>query len=425
MNHRKTGLLVTCVILFSAAGLLAQDWPQWRGPNRDNKVEGFTAPKVWPKTLTQKWSVPVGAGVSSPVLVGDKVYAFGRIGGDEVTTCLDAMSGKVVWQKKKSATAVGGAAQGYGGPRSTPAVAEGKIVTLGVNGTVTCMEAASGNIVWRKETGDAPRFATSTSPLLADGKCILFLSKLIAFDLSSGEIKWTGPGGTPYGSPVLMTVDGVKQVVTPTDSSLIGVGLSDGKALWQRELPGRGYTISYGTPIIDDQTVIYEAPIKGGGGSSIALKIDKNGDKFKATELWKSKCSYQYCTPVLRDGLLFGLSSDKKFLCMDAATGKVMWTDTTPRGEAGGVLNAGSVILALTGPAGGGKKGGGKKGGFGFRSETAKGDMELTAFEPSNSGYKELANYKLSAGTGLAYPIVAGNRVYAKGNTELTLWMME
>jgi len=422
MNHRRISLLAFCVAMLCASGLSGQDWPQWRGLHRDNKVEGFTAPRTWPKALTQKWSVPVGAGVSSPALVGDKLFAFGRIGDDEVTTCLDAMSGKVVWQKKNSTAAVGGAARGYGGPRSTPAVAEGKVCTLGVNGTVSCLEATTGKIIWRKETGEAPRFSTSTSPLVTDGKCIVFLDALTAFDLESGEVKWKGPTGKPYGSPVLMTVNGVKQVVTPTDNSLVGVNLSDGKVLWQRQLPGGGYTISYGTPVIDGQTVIYEAPTKGAGGKSIALKIEKDGDKFKATELWKGTCSYQYNTPVLREGLLYGLSSDKKFYCMDAKTGKVLWTDTTPRGEAGGVLDAGSVILALTGPASAGGKGGGKKGGFGFRSETAKGDMELVAFAPSNTGYKELAKYTLSPGTGLAYPIVAGNRVYVKGNTDLTLW---
>src|SRR5215813_6882373 len=100
MTKRMISMLVGFGLVLGAAGVWAQDWPQWRGPNRDNKVEGFIAPKAWPKTLTQKWSAVVGSGVSSPDLVGDKIYAFGRIGGDEVTTCLDAATGKVVWQEK-------------------------------------------------------------------------------------------------------------------------------------------------------------------------------------------------------------------------------------------------------------------------------------------------------------------------------------
>jgi len=206
MNHRVTNMLASCVlVVLSAADIWAQDWPQWRGPNRDNKVEGFTVPKAWPETLTKKWSATVGTGVSSPALVGDKLYAFGRIDGDEVTTCLNATTGKVVWQEKYSTAAVEGAARGYGGPRSTPAVSEGKVYTLGVNGTLSCLDAATGQIVWRKGSGEPPRFYTSASPLIADGKCIVFGSALTAFDVTSGEVKWKGPGGTPYGSPVLMT----------------------------------------------------------------------------------------------------------------------------------------------------------------------------------------------------------------------------
>jgi outer membrane protein assembly factor BamB len=87
-------------LLLSAGGALAQDWPQWRGPNRDNKVVGFVAPKSWPKELTKKWTAPVGKGEASPVLLGDKVFTFGRIDGNEVAICLDAATGKEVWKEK-------------------------------------------------------------------------------------------------------------------------------------------------------------------------------------------------------------------------------------------------------------------------------------------------------------------------------------
>src|SRR6476660_3914953 len=115
--NQSIGSLVALALVLGARSATAQDWPQWRGPHRDGKVEGFTPPKAWPKTLSEKWSATVGSGVSSPVLVGDKLYVFGRIGGEEVTTCLDAGTGKVVWQDKYDTPAVGGAAKGYGGPR--------------------------------------------------------------------------------------------------------------------------------------------------------------------------------------------------------------------------------------------------------------------------------------------------------------------
>src|SRR5205823_4662337 len=104
----------------------AQDWPQWRGPNRDNKVADFKAPDTWPKALTKKWKVTVGVGEASPLLQGDRLFVFARQGESEVIQCLDAAAGKEVWREKYSANAVKGAAQGFPGPRGTPAVGEGK-----------------------------------------------------------------------------------------------------------------------------------------------------------------------------------------------------------------------------------------------------------------------------------------------------------
>jgi outer membrane protein assembly factor BamB len=406
MNNAKaaTGVLVGCVLLLGARPVRAQDWPQWRGANRDNKVTGFTAPKEWPKELTQKWKKTVGMGHASPVLVGDKVYVFSRQGGDEVISCLDTASGEPVWQDKYTAVAVTGPAAGFGrvkhtGPRSTPAVADGKVCTLGVGGVVSCLDAATGKVVWRKETKQKPMFFTSTSPLIADGKCLVYLNALTAFDLADGGVKWKWSGGTtPYGSPVLMTVDGTQQVVTPTGGGLAGVALADGKLLWEFKFGGRAYQSTYGTPVIDGPTVIYSA----GKAGTVAFKVEKEGDKFTAREVWKkSAAAAPYYTPVLKDGLLYSVSTGRTFYCMDARTGEVLWKDTKSRGECGTVLDAGAVLLALTS------------------------DATLVAFRPSNKAYEEVARYKLPATDPWAYPIIAGNRVFVKDRDTLTLWAIE
>ena len=99
----------------------AQDWPQWRGPNRDAKAADFKAPKTWPKELTEKWKVTVGEGVATPALVGDKLFVFSRQDGNEITRCLNAADGKELWSEKyESLGATGGASQ-HSGPRSSPA----------------------------------------------------------------------------------------------------------------------------------------------------------------------------------------------------------------------------------------------------------------------------------------------------------------
>src|SRR6266568_2401571 len=113
--HRLRSVLAAYAVLTGAVCALAQDWPQWRGPNRDNKVTGFTAPTTWPKELTKKWQVTVGIGESSPLLVGDKLYIFARLGDAEVTLCLNAANGKEIWKDKNEAETVKGPAANIGG----------------------------------------------------------------------------------------------------------------------------------------------------------------------------------------------------------------------------------------------------------------------------------------------------------------------
>src|ERR1700733_5594867 len=138
------GFIFGCLALFVGSRAFGQDWPQWRGTNRDAKVSGFVVPPTWPKALTQKWKVNVGNGVATPALVGDRLYVFARRDNDEVACCLDATSGKEVWADKYAAKAASGAASQFPGPRSSPTVADGKVVTFGVQGTLSCLDAATG-----------------------------------------------------------------------------------------------------------------------------------------------------------------------------------------------------------------------------------------------------------------------------------------
>lgn len=410
MKHQnRIGILLcSCWAVTLCNTAFAQDWPQWRGANRDAKVIGFNAPKTWPKELAQKWKVAVGSGDATPALVGDKLYVFSRQEGDEVVRCLEAASGKELWQDKYPTDAISGPDSSvHGGPRSSPAVVDGKVLTLGVSGTVSCLDAATGKVNWRKNDfpGAWPRFHTAMSPIIVGGLCIVQLGKdsdgaVVAYELASGEQKWKWTGEGPgYASPVLMSVGDTKLIITETSKSIVGLDARDGKLLWQAPYAPQGMAHNAATPIVDGQTVI----LCGQGRGARAVKIEKQGDSFSSKELWNNtENSVQFNTPVLKNGLLFGLSQRGNFFCINAESGKTLWSDPSGgRGGFGSLVDAGPVLLGLT----------------------SKG--QLTAFEPSDKQYNELTSLKVSDKQTYAYPVLAGNRLFVKDQDSVTLLAIE
>src|SRR5262249_33246704 len=140
------------------------DWPQWRGPNRDGVVQGVPVPQRWPRTLKEEWKAPVGEGYPSPVVAGGNVYVFTRQKDDEVVMCFDLASGKDVWRAEPypAPFRAGPGAPGDIKTRSTPAVAGGRLFTLGVSGILSCFDARTGKLHWRKKT-ECPIYGASAS----------------------------------------------------------------------------------------------------------------------------------------------------------------------------------------------------------------------------------------------------------------------
>ncbi len=426
-------LLALAVVVLPRSGA-AQDWPQWRGANRDAKASGFVAPATWPTQLTEKWKVEVGDGVATPAVVGDKVFVFARQEGHEILRCLNANTGEELWQDKYETDGASGPAASFSGPRSSPAVADGKVVTLGVQGILSCYEADSGKRLWRNEDyrGSLPRFATSSSPLIINGMCIVQVGgrdnsgAIVAYDLATGDVKWKWDSDAPgYASPVLLTIDGTQAIVTPTERNLVAVSVADGKLLWQTPFEQGRYNAA--TPLVDGQTLIYAA------GGTTAEKVSLTADGLQTEKLWTNpEATVMFNTPVLRDGLIYGLTGTNNVFCVRAQTGETAWTaplsaTATPqpkpepkpeakqepgrgrggrggRGGGGGygsIVDAGSVLFGLT-PAG-----------------------DLVVFEPNEKEYKQLATYKVAAGKTYAYPVIAGKRIFVKDETALTLLMAE
>jgi outer membrane protein assembly factor BamB len=459
-TYRWIGVVAVGVMLLGTALALAADWPQWRGLNRNGMVKDFTAPADWSKDVTAGWKVTVGLGDGGPVMVGDKLFVFSREGTNEVTRCVNVADGKEAWKEVYEAPAISGADAGeHSGPRATPAVADGKIVTLGLWGVVTCRDAATGKQLWQKDPYPkaTPRFHTASSPLIVDGLAIVQVGKdgggaIMAFDLAKGDEKWKWDAeGPAYSSPVLQTVDGTKSVVAMTEKSIVGVALADGKLLWKVPFVVQGMAYNAATPVIDGSTVIYTGQARG----TTAIKIEKKGDAFATTELWKSNVGTQYNTPILKDGFLYGLSDGAQLFCLDAKDGKTAWTQpvsgaagggggggggggmrggmgaSTRANSTAGVVQVSDSGLLLAGRGGGMGGGGGMRGNnFGeivdagsvLLALTSTGD--LIVIKPAGAKYEEVARIKVGAGA-YGYPVVAGKQIFVKDKDSLVQWMVK
>ena len=182
----------------SSVAMAIADWPQWRGPNRDGLVSDASIPRAWPKELKQEWKVTVGVGHASPVVANGRVYVFARQGEEEVLLCLDLATGKEIWRSSQPiAYEMHNAAKGHGkGPKSTPVLSNGNVYTLGITGVLSCHDAQTGKLKWRREFSKqypktSPQFGTAMSPLMLDGQLIAHVGghdkgALMAFDAETG-----------------------------------------------------------------------------------------------------------------------------------------------------------------------------------------------------------------------------------------------
>jgi outer membrane protein assembly factor BamB len=450
VSPMRTHVLSAMLVFSSVATSLSADWPQWRGLHRDGVVSDFKAPATWPKELTKKWAVTVGDGAASPAVVGDRIYVFAREENGEGIRCLEAATGKEIWHETYSAEPSTDPGRFFG-PRSSPAVAEGKIVTLGARGLLSCFDAATGKKLWSKDDFRSwPRFYVASSPLIVDGLCIAQLGgdqgAVVAYDLSTGTEKWkVADLPTAYASPVLMSVAGTKLVVAQVSDGIVAINVADGKKVWEKFTEGGGSRYKATTPIVSGDTLIYF------DAAAYAVKLEKEGDKIVDKQLWKHQENrVEFNTPVLHNGLLIGLtgpsgSGAHQFFCVDIESNKATWTSAAPRIAAAGPPGApqadekgGKGGFGFKGGSGG-KGGFGKGGGGGIRADAGYGSVvdagsaifsltpngELMVFQLSGKELKQVASYKVGSVGTYAYPIVLGNRIYVKDADAVTMWAIE
>ena len=412
MKRIKTSVVVSglgaFLLLGMASGVEAEDWPQWRGPNRDGVVPAPSVPTSWPSGLTEQWSVDVGSGYATPLLVGERLYLFTRQGDDEVMLAMNPGSGDIIWQSAYPAPFdMNPATAPHGpGPKSTPAYADGRLFTLGMSGMVTAFDAESGAQLWQTTSPPVePLYHTAMSPVV-DGDIVIFHvgghddGALTAFDVSSGEVRWRWAGDGPaYGSPVIVELEGVRQVVAYTQDNLIGVDVTNGALLWRRPFSTEYQTTSQ-TPIIFGDLILQA----GRGNGVTAFRVVREGEAWTTDDEWHTdEVSMHMTNGVVLDGSLFGLShlNSGQYFGLDLRSGDVVWKGNPRQAENAAILRAGDSILSL------------------------QDDAELLILERRNDEFSVVAQYEVADSATWTQPTLAGNRLYVRDVSSLTLWTLD
>jgi outer membrane protein assembly factor BamB len=323
------------VLAIAAASVSVADWPQFHGPNRDNRSTDKGLLKTWPEGGPSRiWEAAgIGEGYSTVAIVGNRIYTTGAIDGDCIITALD-MDGKQVWTRKNGKAWEGS----YPGTRSIPTITDGLLYHLSGIGNLICLKADSAEAVWstdilEKFGGRNTTWGLAESPLVIGDKVICTPGgedvSMVALDRMTGKVVWkcTGVGDKPgYASPILVEHQGLKQIVTAMSESIVGVRASDGKLLWR--YPHKVYADeNITTPIFHDGFLIVSGCVRK-GTTSLQLQVSGNGCSVERHWINRTLDNKQGGI-VLLDGRLYGYaetqSRSEPWMCIDFKSGETVF----------------------------------------------------------------------------------------------------
>jgi outer membrane protein assembly factor BamB len=418
----QQALMLAVAALAAGAGQ-ADDWPQWRGPNRDgvSKETGWltTWPAEGPKRL---WQAEVGTGYGTVSVSKGRLYVLGNTDNTDTVYCLDAATGASVWKHSYPCLAKDERA-GYHGPRATPTVDGDRVYTVSRHGHLFCLDAASGSVKWSKDMvndlggsepvdGDDKGWGYACSPLV-EGKWLIVEAggkgtsapepasaapgaSVVALDKQTGKVVWkVGNDRAGYSSPVAFDLKGRRCLAVFTAGGPVVRLVKDGSELWRRDWK-TAYEVNAATPIVNEGKLF----ISSGYNRGCAL-FDLNASP--PAPVWQSKAMRNHCNScVLWQGHLYGFD-ESQLKCLEWATGQVKWGENKYR--------KGSVLVA--------------DGKLILYSE----DGKLGIAEATPAGYKELAftqaikvrsSYPGKAERPTwAVPVLANGRIYCRSQDDL------
>lgn len=389
----KSILTTLALVAALSATATAADWPQHLGPTRDAFSTETGLARSWPEGGPKVlWSFDLGEGFGGPSVSEGKVYILDREESQrDVLRCIDLNSGREEWTFAYDAPGK----TSFNGSRTAPTIDGDMIYSCGAFGDVYCVDIKTRKAVWNKNVmrdygGEkAPMWAISQAPLLYKDTVIVASQMeqagVVAYDKKTGDVVWKTPrlpGKLGYVTPVLMTIDGVDQVImvsatnvprsskgksksrrrpapkaTPAEpiekGGALGFDAATGKRLWFYDNWACKIPITQALDIGDGRVFI----TGGYDAGSAMIKVERKDGKFRVSELFKTQvCGSQTHPPLLLDGHLYMNSNSNSradgMMCMDL-DGKVKWkTERAPNFQRGGLIYADGMVYNLGGDTG-------------------------------------------------------------------------
>ncbi|MFO0866646.1 MAG: PQQ-binding-like beta-propeller repeat protein [Gemmataceae bacterium] len=396
---------------FEQSGIATDDWPQWRGPQRDGA--SFADIRTsWPEAGPPKlWEKHFGKGFASIVVAKGKAIVFYLDDkGNEILECVEAADGSRIWKFSYPADY----RNSYGdGPRGTPTIDGDLVYAVGATGMCHCLKfepaTKDGEVVWKKDLlkefeAKNLQWGVSASPLVVGDLLILTPggpngNSIVGVDKRTGDIFWKAlddPAG--YSSPIAANIGGESQIVCMTGSAVVGIEPVAGKELWRYAWP-TDFNVNAATPIVADNYVLITSGYNQG---CALLKIEKLGEKWDAAMVYRhKKLNSHFSSPVRVMDHVYGFH-DSTLVCMDFRTGKIEWRKGGGQGFGKGSL------LAI-------------RNRIGILSD--HGEFALAEANPKE--FQELARFRFSEDRTWTMPTIAGNRMYLRDEKKVACYDMK